>query len=395
MILCVINAGSSSVKFSIYETSTELTLIEQGQAAVRDRVVHVEANQADGSHIMEIDIPLETEHDRVMVLLSAVADVLTAQTELKPDAVVHRVVHGGDRFHAPVVIDSTVREALNGLIDLAPLHQPVNLAGIDTFQRAYPSVPHIACFDTAFHAGQSALETTYALPRELTQQGIRKYGFHGLSYQSICQQLDELYDATPKRVVICHLGNGASICAVENGRSIASTMGFTAVEGLPMGTRSGRLDPGVILHLQTHSGYSTEAIEHLLYQEGGLKGLSGISSDMRTLEQSMAPEARFAREYFAYRINAEIGSLTAILGGLDVLVFTGGIGEHSSQVRAGVIDRLSRWLPVSIDPAANTAHQQVLDDTDSEIRVLCLESRENAHMASAAQALLASTALPQ
>ena len=387
-MLFVINAGSSSVKFSVYELSDALTLLEEGQASVRDGHVHIEAQTASGETLSYDPDTLALEQDRVMLLLSAVLELLERQFSGSPEAVVHRVVHGGETFQSPVRVDAEARDALEALVDLAPLHQPVNLAGIDAFSERYPDVPQIACFDTAFHAGQSSLETQYALPRDVTDAGVRKYGFHGLSYQSICQQLPAYSVQPPYRAVICHLGNGASICAVENGRSVASTMGFTAVEGLPMGTRSGRLDPGVLLHLQSHFEYQLDELEHMLYQESGLKGLSGISSDVRTLEASDSPDAAFAIDYLTYRINAEIGALTAILGGIDLLVFTGGIGEHSSRVRLEVCERLSRWLPLAMDEQANAEQAVMLSDASSEIVILRLESNENQYMAAQARALL-------
>lgn len=393
-MLFVINAGSSSVKFSVYESTDVLVLVEEGQASVRDGHVHIEAQTASGETLSYDPETLALEHDRVMLLLSAVLELLERQFSDQPKAVVHRVVHGGEIFQTPVRVDAQVRDALEVLVDLAPLHQPVNLAGIDAFSERYPDAPQIACFDTAFHAGQSKLETQYALPRDVTDAGVRKYGFHGLSYQSICQQLPAYSVQAPYRAVICHLGNGASICAVEDGRSVASTMGFTAVEGLPMGTRSGRLDPGVLLHLLSHHGYHLDELEHLLYQESGLKGLSGISSDLRTLEASDSPDADFAIDFLTYRINAEIGALTAILGGVDVLVFTGGIGEHSSRIRLGVCSRLSRWLPLSIDEKANAEQAVMLSDALSEILILRLESNENQWMAEQATALLSSCISP-
>lgn len=393
-MLFVINAGSSSVKFSVYDTSDGMALMGDGQASVRDQHVHIEAETASGEMLADDPDILTLEHDRVMLLLHSVCDLLAREFPGRPEAVVHRMVHGGETFQHAVRVDAQVRDALEALVDLAPLHQPVNLAGIDALSERYPDVPHIVCFDTAFHANQSPLETHYALPRDVTQTGVRKYGFHGLSYQSICQQLPDVGVQAPYRAVICHLGNGASICAVENGESVASTMGFTAVEGLPMGTRSGRLDPGVLLHLQSHHGYQLDELEHMLYQDSGLKGLSGVSSDVRTLEASDSADAAFALEFLAYRINAEIGALVAILGGVDVLVFTGGIGEHSSRVRQMVCERLSRWLPVLMDADANSQHAAMLSAASSEILILRLESAENQFMASQALALLRSSTSP-
>ena len=381
-MLVVINAGSSSVKFSVYDPQS-LDRVESGQAFVRDDRVYLQAQSISGQPIEHETLMAETEHDRSMVLLHAICELLADQFA-SPQAIVHRVVHGGETFSSPVVVTAEIREQLELLIDLAPLHQPVNLAGIDVFAEAYPGITQIACFDTAFHVGQSLLETSYALPESVRALGVRKYGFHGLSYNSIVDQLPSLGIVTPYHAIICHLGNGASICAVDSGRSVASTMGFTAVEGLPMGTRSGRIDPGAVLYLMDHCGWTTDEVEHLLYHDSGLKGLSGMSSDVRTLEEAQTEASQFALEYFAYRINGEIGQLTAILGGVDTLVFTGGIGEHSARIRAMVCHRLSRWLPIAFSESRNLANETVLHDPESSVRVLRIETDENGWMARAA-----------
>lgn len=386
-MLFVINAGSSSVKFSVFENTDAMVPLESGQASVRDGEVSVSGILADGQRFSVPSWSVDTEQDRVSVLLSAVSETLAQQFPAPPDAVIHRVVHGGATFAEPVVVDARTREALETLVDLAPLHQPVNLAGIDVFSTMYPNAPQIACFDTAFHVGQSPLEIHFALPTSLYDQGIRKYGFHGLSYAYIASQLPlEGVDASD-RVIVCHLGNGASLCAMQGGRSVASTMGFTALDGLPMGTRAGRLDAGVVLHLIDQMGWTVEEVEHLLYHDSGLKGLSGLSSDVRTLEASTDPKAQFALEYFAYRIQAEIGSLVAILGGFDVLVFTAGIGEHSSAVRHRVCEGLARWWPVALDSNANEGHAKSLQTPDSQVRILRLETDENLWMVKSARAL--------
>ncbi len=386
-MLFVINAGSSSVKFSVYDIRS-LDLIESGQASVRDHLIHVEASSSDGAQFEHDEIIAETEHDRVMVLLHAVHDLLSEQFPI-PDAVVHRVVHGGELFSDPVIVSESIREQLEQLVDLAPLHQPVNLAGIDVFGEVYPNVVQIACFDTAFHIGQSVLETSYALPQSLRELGIRKYGFHGLSYSSIVEQLESFDVQTPYKAIVCHLGNGASICAVDSGQSVASTMGFTAVEGLPMGTRSGRIDPGAVLHLMGQCDWTLDEVEHLLYHDSGLKGLSGISSDVRTLEADQTESSQFALDYFAYRINVEIGQLTAALGGVDTIIFTGGIGEHSIRVRKDVCNLLARWLPVTLSDDRNEANDSVIHDDASSIRILRIETDENGYMARAARQLIA------
>jgi len=360
-----------------------LDQVESGQAFVRDDRIYLQENGGSGQLIEHKTLMAETEHDRAMVLLHTVCERLAEQFAA-PQAIVHRVVHGGDTFSSPAVVTGEIREQLESLIDLAPLHQPVNLAGIDVFAEAYPGITQVACFDTAFHAGQSLLETSYALPESVRALGVRKYGFHGLSYQSIVDQLPSLGIIAPYHAIICHLGNGASICAVDSGRSVASTMGFTAVEGLPIGTRSGRIDPGAVLYLMDHCGWTTDEVEHLLYHDSGLKGLSGMSSDVRTLEEAKTEASQFALEYFAYRINGEIGQLTAILGGVDTLVFTGGIGEHSARIRAMVCHRLSRWLPIAFSESRNQANETVLHDPESSVRILRMETDENGWMARAA-----------
>ncbi|MEP7328340.1 MAG: acetate/propionate family kinase, partial [Betaproteobacteria bacterium] len=271
-------------------------------------------------------------------------------------AIGHRVVHGGMHFTRPVVMDATTLAQLEQLIPLAPLHQPHNLAPIAALLTRWPQLPQVACFDTAFHRTQSVLERTYALPPEFTARGIQRYGFHGLSYEyiaSVLPQVDPI--AARGRTVVAHLGNGASMCALAQGRSVASTMGFSTVEGLMMGTRSGSLDPGILLYLMDEMQMDARAIEKLIYQQSGLLGVSGLSSDMRTLRASEDPRAQFAIELFCYRINRELGTLAAALGGLDALVFTGGIGEHAAPIRAQVL-RAAAWLGLDLDDGANARH---------------------------------------
>jgi acetate kinase len=265
----------------------------------------------------------------------------------------HRVVHGGTAYAAPTRVDAPVLTELAKLVPLAPLHQPHNLAPIAAILDAAPQLPQIACFDTAFHRSQPALAQQFALPRALTAEGVKRYGFHGLSYDYVVGRLRETEPAlAASRLIVAHLGNGASLCAVRNGRSVASTMGFTAVDGLMMGTRTGALDPGVLLYLLEERGYDARAIEDLLYRQSGLLGVSGISSDMRTLRASAAPEAREAIDLFVYRIVREIGSLAAAMGGVDGIVFTAGIGEHDPATRAEIAAGCG-WLGLTLDPALN------------------------------------------
>jgi acetate kinase len=289
----------------------------------------------------------------------------------------HRVVHGGLNYSAPVLIDETIVAALQALVPLAPLHQPHNIAAIRAVAAVAPDVPQVACFDTAFHRSELPLAQEFALPRELTAKGVRRYGFHGLSYEYIASALPEIApECACGKVIIAHLGNGASMCAIAAGRSVATTMGFTAVDGLPMGTRTGALDPGVILYLLEHEGMDAQAIEQLIYERSGLLGVSGESSDMRTLLASHRPAAQEAIDLFVYRIGRELGSLTAALGGLDAIVFTAGIGEHATEIRARVCAD-ARWIGVSLDEVANNNGGPRISLPTSKISVWVIPTNEN------------------
>jgi acetate kinase len=351
--IVVLNAGSSSIKFALYEAGRDGALLYHGQVENIGLAAHLAAADASGAAVAGRRWGKgELDHR------GATAEILKLGRELLAGRPVlafgHRVVHGGTEFAAPVRIDASVMAALKKLVPLAPLHQPHNLAPIETIAAALPNMPQIACFDTAFHRSQPPLAQEFALPRELTAAGVRRYGFHGLSYDFIVSRLHEIDPALARgRLVIAHLGNGASLCAVHGGRSMASTMGFTAVDGLMMGTRSGALDPGVLLYLMQERGLDAKAIEDLIYRRSGLLGVSGISSDMRALRQSTAPEAAQAIALFVYRIVREIGSLAAALGGLDGLVFTAGIGEHDPATRAEVAAGCS-WLGLKLDAARNS-----------------------------------------
>ncbi len=376
--IAVLNAGSSSLKFALYDANDRLDPIARGQierinAAPRLKVVDAEGVVLDERQWQRGEL----DHR------AATHEVLAAGRRVLGDrpvhAVGHRVVHGGMHFSAPMRVDAATLAALDELVPLAPLHQPHNLAPIRVIAEAVPHLPQVACFDTAFHRSQGMLAQSFALPREFTEGGIRRYGFHGLSYEFIVSRLNETVPAlAARRLVIAHLGNGASLCAVHGGRSVASTMGFTAVDGLMMGTRCGALDPGVILYLMDQRGMTAEAIETLIYSQSGLLGVSGISSDMRTLRQSDRPEAREAIELFVYRIVREIGSLAAGLGGLDGLVFTGGIGENDARTRAEVVAQC-RWLGLEIDPARNTAGEQNVGAAGARGAVLVIATDEE-HM---------------
>ena len=351
--IAVLNAGSSSIKFALYEAGRDGARLFHGQVENIGLAAHLAATDATGAAVAErrwekgeLDHPGATNE-----ILKLGRELLAGRPVL---AFGHRVVHGGTEYAAPVRVDASVMAALEKLVPLAPLHQPHNLAPIAFIASVAPGIPQIACFDTAFHRSQPALAQEFALPRDLTAAGVRRYGFHGLSYDFIVSRLGEIDpDLAKSRLVIAHLGNGASLCAVAQGRSVASTMGFTAVDGLMMGTRTGALDPGVLLYLMQERGFDAKAIEDLIYRRSGLLGVSGISSDMRTLRKSKAPEAAEAIALFVYRIVREIGSLAAALGGLDGLVFTAGIGEHDPATRAEVAAGCG-WLGLKLDAARNT-----------------------------------------
>jgi acetate kinase len=290
-------------------------------------------------------------------VIAAIHDWLAAHVgaETGLAGVGHRVVHGGAALVEPVLVTAEIIAELEALVPLAPLHQPHHIAAIRAIAAAAPEVPQVACFDTAFHRTQPDVARAFALPQALTERGIRRYGFHGLSYEYIASVLPEVAPACADgKLVVAHLGNGASLCAIDQGRSVATTMGFTPLDGLVMGTRTGALDPGVLLYLMQHDGMDAAALQELIYQQSGLLGVSGLSSDMRALLASDLPAAKEAVDLFVYRIARELGSLSAALGGLDAVVFTGGIGEHAAEIRARVC-RDAEWLGIALDPDANAA----------------------------------------
>jgi len=350
--IAVLNAGSSSIKFALHDAGADGAARFRGQVQGIGSQPSLAVRDHAGDVVIERNWPAEGfDHDSATrELLQAVIGLLGGE---RPVAVGHRVVHGGMDFVAPVLVDDAVLAKLERLVPLAPLHQPHNLAPIRTIAAHAPDLPQVACFDTAFHRSQEAVAQAFALPRRFHEEGVRRYGFHGLSYEFITARLREIApEIVTGRLVIGHLGNGASLCAVHDGRSVASTMGFTAVDGLMMGTRCGALDPGVLIHLMDAHGMDARAIEDLIYRKSGLLGVSGISSDMRTLRASSAPEAAEAITLFVYRIVREIGSLAAALGGADALVFTGGIGENDDATRAAVA-RGCRWLGLVLDETLN------------------------------------------
>ena len=355
--IAVLNAGSSSIKFALFaERGRELELVARGQTEGLHTAPRFVAKDLDGNILGEKTWGEGVKLGHAGALDHLVAFLRAELVEYRLVGVGHRVVHGGLEYAQPVRLDAQVLAALEKYVPLAPLHQPHNLAPIKVLLDHAPQLPQVACFDTAFHHGQPPVAQAFALPKAITDRGVRRYGFHGLSYEYIARVLP-YYDpqAARGRVVVLHLGNGSSMCAIADGRSVASTMGFTAADGLPMGTRCGNLDPGVVLYLMDEVGMDARAIEKLIYQQSGLLGVSGISSDMRTLEASPEPGAKAAIDLYVYRIGRELGSLAAALDGLDAIVFTAGIGENSRWLRERVCGDAA-WLGVQLDADANAAN---------------------------------------
>jgi len=375
--ILVLNAGSSSIKFSLYRVDERrLVLHAGGQLEGLYTAAHFKAVDANGAVIGET-FWTDGEvlgHEGAMDYLSGF--LLTHSGGHRLVGVGHRVVHGGLLYAAPARLDAAVVSDLEQFIPLAPLHQPHNLAPIKLLLAQQPDLPQVACFDTAFHRAQPELAQMFALPVELHEAGVRRYGFHGLSYEYIASRLPSVDpQAAAGRTVVLHLGNGASMCALLAGRSVASTMGFTAVDGLPMGTRCGALDPGVILYLMDQRGMDVRSIEKLIYGQSGLLGVSGVSSDMRTLLASDDPRVRLAVDLYVYRIGRELGSLAAALGGLDAMVFTGGIGEHAAPIRERVC-ALAGWLGVVLDQDANDAGASRISAPGSQVSVSTIPTNE-------------------
>ncbi len=391
-VILSLNAGSSSLKFALYRSeggALQGTLRGQLEGlGVAPRFV---ARAAGRTIVDEKLAPGALDHQSALDYLLAFLQRQFPGLTLA--AVGHRVVHGGADFLLPVRADAALVAALDRLVPLAPLHQSHTLAPIRMLLERLPDVPQVVCFDTAFHRTQPAVARRFALPRALTERGIVRYGFHGLSYEYIAHALPALdARAAAGRTVVMHLGNGASMCAFSGGRSAATTMGFTTLDGLPMGTRCGALDPGVILHCLTELHMDAAAVEHLIYHESGLLGVSGISSDMRVLEGSADPHAREAIELFAYRIGCDLGALAAALGGLDAIVFTAGIGEHSAPLRERVC-RAAAWLGVELDAEANARHGARISTAGSRTSAWVIPTDEELMIARHAQAFLATPAL--
>lgn len=362
-MILTLNAGSSSIKFAVYRNGADPEQICAGQIENLGPLARL---------ILKADTTTETEIGPadhalgVRAILSAIDPYLQGQPVT---GVGHRIVHGGKAFGVPVELTDDILDQLRTIIPLAPLHQPHNLAAVDAARDAFPDAIQIGCFDTAFHKGHPFVNDTFALPRRFYDTGVRRYGFHGLSYDYITSCLSADWpDLAKGRVVVAHLGNGASMCAIENGQSIGSTMGFSALDGLPMGTRCGQLDPGVLLYLMDQ-GMGAEEMTRILYKESGLKGLSELSHDMRTLLASDDPKAKEAIDYYVFRIRRELGAMTAVLGGLDGVVFCGGIGENAAEIRARVIDGMG-YLGLGIDAQANDAGETDIGTGTAKVLVI-------------------------
>jgi acetate kinase len=353
--ILVLNSGSSSIKFQVFDVCARNRLKRHMKGLIDGIGVHprLRATDIGGEGLADKTWPAAEVGTVPAALDKLVVFLRDRMGGNLPRAVGHRVVHGGPTYAAPTVVTDAVLDQLERFVPLAPLHQPNNLAPIRTILHRLPDLPQVACFDTAFHRGHSEVADRFAIPEQLHAEGVRRYGFHGLSYEYIAGQLrDVAPEIAGGRVVVAHLGNGASMCAIAAGRSVESTMGFTALDGLPMGTRPGQLDAGVVLYLMSEKRMSAKEIEHFLYHDCGLKGLSGISNDVRELLASATPSARLALDYFVYRIVLFTGLLAAAMGGIDAFVFTAGIGENAPGIREAVIRRVS-WLGLDLDPAAN------------------------------------------
>lgn len=375
--ILVVNAGSSSVKFQIFLIEGEGKLRRQikGQIDGIGSRPRLRANGAIGEPLADRAYPIEAVPD-VPAAMGIAGDWVRAEMRINPIAVGHRVVHGGPDYDRPVLIDHGVVARLERFVALAPLHQPHNLAPIRSILANFPTLPQAACFDTAFHRTHPAVADHYAIPHQLHAEGVRRYGFHGLSYEYISRSLPQIApDIAKGRVIVAHLGSGASMCAIKDGQSVESTMGFTALDGLPMGTRPGQIDPGVVLYLIAEKGMPAADVQSFLYRDCGLKGLSGVSNDMRELEASADPRAKLAIDYFVYRIGLNAGMLAAALQGLDAFVFTAGIGENSATIRARVAEQLA-WLGVELDAAENGRHARLVSRSDSRIPVYIVPTDE-------------------
>jgi acetate kinase len=375
--ILVVNAGSSSVKFQVFAAAgrSGLKRLIKGQMDGIGTRPRLRAENADKNPLIDRSYDPRQVRD-VPEALQTAGTWLRETQSIEPNAVGHRVVHGGPKYDRPVLVDLTVLADLERYTSLAPLHQPNNLAPIRSILARSPGLPQVACFDTAFHRGHDALADHYAIPERFYAEGVRRYGFHGLSYEFVASRLPEIApEIANGRIIVAHLGSGASMCALLGGHSVESTMGFTALDGLPMGTRPGQIDPGVILYLIDQKRMTASEVQTFLYAECGLKGLSGLSNDVRELQASSDPAAQFALEYFAYRVGLNAGMLAASLGGIDGFVFTAGIGENSPAMRARIARQLV-WLGATLDPKANAVGSTSIADADSRIGLYVVPTDE-------------------
>lgn len=395
-VILVINSGSSSLKFALYSAkdNSNQALLSGAVSGIgvkpKLKVKMADESQEDSFQLINKapfdEIPNDATHGWLIKKL--LQRLRTKYTQFNPIAVGHRIVHGGSNFTKPTVITKESLRQLKSLIPLAPLHQPHSIVAIEAMAKNAPDLLQVACFDTSFHRTQSKVEQIFAIPKALTDEGIIRYGFHGLSYEYIASVLPHyLGDKADGKVLVAHLGNGTSMCAIENRKSVSSTMGFSTLEGLVMGTRCGLLDAGVILHLIKQKGLTIEEVQKMLYQESGLLGVSGISSDMRDLENSDHPDAKQAVELFCHRAKEEIGNLTAVMQGLDAIIFTAGIGENSATIREKICEPLA-WLGVDIDKKANQNSKTKISSTHSKVDIYVIPTNEEATIAMATREFL-------
>jgi len=383
----VLNAGSSSLKFCVFQRpkGQNWRLEARGQIEGIGTLPRLSVKDANGESLAQQDVKVNDGGEAVEALAAWLRSKYGGSKVL---GVGHRVVHGGARFKGPTILNEQVLEELRELIPLAPLHQPYNLAAIEAAFERLPGVPQVACFDTSFHRGQPAAAELIPLPLELRQAGLQRYGFHGLSYEYIASVLPEVApEIATGRVIVAHLGSGASLCALKDGKSVDSTLGFTALDGLCMGTRPGAIDPGVVLHLFQGLNLSAKEVETLLYKKSGLLGISGISNDMRDLLGRPEPESCLAVDYFVYRAAKEIGALTAVLGGIDGFVFTAGIGENSPEIRRRICES-SKWLGIELDEVANTNSSSKISTSGSKVAVWVIPTNEELMIARHTSSLL-------
>ena len=387
-VALTLNAGSSSLKFSLFDISAAPAQMAIGLVENIGGQPRLKADLGDALAGVARELPSDEAADHTGALATVLDLLRAAFPDAKASVVGHRVVHGGPHHAEPIVVTEPVLAELRRLSPFAPIHQPHNIAGIEAARVAFPDALQVACFDTAFHRHHPKANDVFALPREYYDKGIRRYGFHGLSYEYISGELKRIAPQIHAgRVVVAHLGNGASMCGILGGRSVASTMGFTALDGLPMGTRCGQVDPGVIFYMVQQEGLTIDAVRDIFYTKSGLLGLSGISNDMRVLESAGVPEANEAIDYFVFRIRRELGGLAAALGGLDALVFCGGIGENSRKIRRRICDGMD-WIGLELDHDRNDNNARVISTDFSRARIMVIPTNEEIVIARAAQRLL-------